>query len=68
LRQIVVEGMSRTNPLRAVRALGRAGVAFLRARSVLKELKPDAVMGGGGYVAGPVGLAAGNAANPACAY
>jgi UDP-N-acetylglucosamine--N-acetylmuramyl-(pentapeptide) pyrophosphoryl-undecaprenol N-acetylglucosamine transferase len=58
LRQIVVEGMSRTNPLRAVRALGRAGVAFLRARSVLKELKPDAVMGGGGYVAGPVGLAA----------
>ena len=58
LRQITVEGMSRTNPLRAVRALGRAGVAFLRARSVLKELKPDAVMGGGGYVAGPVGLAA----------
>jgi UDP-N-acetylglucosamine--N-acetylmuramyl-(pentapeptide) pyrophosphoryl-undecaprenol N-acetylglucosamine transferase len=25
---------------------------------LLKELKPDAVMGGGGYVAGPVGLAA----------
>jgi len=58
LRQIAVEGMSRTNPLRAARALGRAGVAFLRARSLLKELKPDAVMGGGGYVAGPVGLAA----------
>jgi UDP-N-acetylglucosamine--N-acetylmuramyl-(pentapeptide) pyrophosphoryl-undecaprenol N-acetylglucosamine transferase len=58
LRQIAVEGMSRTNPLHAARALGRAGVALLRARSVLKELKPDAVMGGGGYVAGPVGLAA----------
>ena len=58
LRQIAVEGMSRTSPLRAARALGRAGVAFLRARSALKELKPDAVMGGGGYVAGPVGLAA----------
>ena len=25
---------------------------------MLKELAPDAVMGGGGYVAGPVGLAA----------
>jgi len=58
LRQIAVEGMSRTNPLRAARALGGAGVAFLHARSLLKELKPDAVMGGGGYVAGPVGLAA----------
>ncbi len=58
LRKIQVEGMSRTNPLHALRALGRAGAAFFRARSLLKELAPDAVMGGGGYVAGPVGLAA----------
>ena len=58
LRKIQVEGMSRTNPLHALRALVRAGAAFFRARSLLKELAPDAVMGGGGYVAGPVGLAA----------
>jgi UDP-N-acetylglucosamine--N-acetylmuramyl-(pentapeptide) pyrophosphoryl-undecaprenol N-acetylglucosamine transferase len=58
LRKIQVEGMSRTNPLHAFRALARAGVAFFRARALLKELAPDAVMGGGGYVAGPVGLAA----------
>jgi UDP-N-acetylglucosamine--N-acetylmuramyl-(pentapeptide) pyrophosphoryl-undecaprenol N-acetylglucosamine transferase len=58
LRRIEVEGMSRTNPLHAVRALWRAGVAFLRARALLRELRPDAVLGGGGYVAGPVGLAA----------
>jgi UDP-N-acetylglucosamine--N-acetylmuramyl-(pentapeptide) pyrophosphoryl-undecaprenol N-acetylglucosamine transferase len=58
LRKISVEGMSRSNPLRALRALGRAGGAFLHARSLLKELAPDAVLGGGGYVAGPVGLAA----------
>ena len=58
LRQIAVEGMSRTNPLHAARALWRAGVEFLRARSLLKEMKPDSVMGGGGYVAGPEGLAA----------
>lgn len=58
LRQIAVEGMSRTNPLRAVLALLGAARACTRARSLLKELKPDAVMGGGGYVAGPVGLAA----------
>jgi UDP-N-acetylglucosamine--N-acetylmuramyl-(pentapeptide) pyrophosphoryl-undecaprenol N-acetylglucosamine transferase len=58
LRQIAVEGMSRTNPLHAARALVRAARAFARARALLKELEPDAVMGGGGYVAGPVGLAA----------
>jgi UDP-N-acetylglucosamine--N-acetylmuramyl-(pentapeptide) pyrophosphoryl-undecaprenol N-acetylglucosamine transferase len=58
LRRIAVEGMSRTNPLHAARALWRAARAYIRALSLLRELRPDAVMGGGGYVAGPVGLAA----------
>jgi UDP-N-acetylglucosamine--N-acetylmuramyl-(pentapeptide) pyrophosphoryl-undecaprenol N-acetylglucosamine transferase len=55
---ISVEGLNRSNPLQAARALARAVVAVLRARSLLSRLGPDAVMGGGGYVAGPVGLAA----------
>jgi UDP-N-acetylglucosamine--N-acetylmuramyl-(pentapeptide) pyrophosphoryl-undecaprenol N-acetylglucosamine transferase len=58
LRSISVMGLSRVNPLAALRALGRAAAAFLRARALLGELRPDAVMGGGGYVSGPVGLAA----------
>jgi UDP-N-acetylglucosamine--N-acetylmuramyl-(pentapeptide) pyrophosphoryl-undecaprenol N-acetylglucosamine transferase len=58
LRTISVEGLSRTNPLRALRALARAALACPRARSILRELEPDAVLGGGGYVSGPVGLAA----------
>jgi UDP-N-acetylglucosamine--N-acetylmuramyl-(pentapeptide) pyrophosphoryl-undecaprenol N-acetylglucosamine transferase len=58
LRTISVEGLSRTNPLRAARALARAARATVDARSLLAELAPDAVMGGGGYVAGPVGVAA----------
>jgi UDP-N-acetylglucosamine--N-acetylmuramyl-(pentapeptide) pyrophosphoryl-undecaprenol N-acetylglucosamine transferase len=58
LRKISVEGMSRSNPLRALRSLLRAAVALLRARRLLASIAPDAVMGGGGYVAGPVGLAA----------
>jgi UDP-N-acetylglucosamine--N-acetylmuramyl-(pentapeptide) pyrophosphoryl-undecaprenol N-acetylglucosamine transferase len=58
LRQIAVEGLSRTNPLKALRALLCAARAVVRARRLLGELRPDAVMGGGGYVAGPVGLAA----------
>ncbi len=58
LRTISVEGLSRSNPLHAARALLRAALALPRARAILRELRPDAVLGGGGYVAGPVGLAA----------
>lgn len=58
LRTISVEGISRGNPLHATRALVRAARATARARTLLAELAPDAVMGGGGYVAGPVGVAA----------
>jgi UDP-N-acetylglucosamine--N-acetylmuramyl-(pentapeptide) pyrophosphoryl-undecaprenol N-acetylglucosamine transferase len=55
---IAVEGLSRSNPLRALWALARAAAAVPRSRALLSRLRPDAVMGGGGYVAGPVGLAA----------
>jgi UDP-N-acetylglucosamine--N-acetylmuramyl-(pentapeptide) pyrophosphoryl-undecaprenol N-acetylglucosamine transferase len=58
LHELPVEGMSRSDPLRAVRALARALAAVPRARSLLRRLQADAVMGGGGYVAGPVGVAA----------
>jgi UDP-N-acetylglucosamine--N-acetylmuramyl-(pentapeptide) pyrophosphoryl-undecaprenol N-acetylglucosamine transferase len=58
LYTIAVEGLSRSNPLRALRALALALAAVPRARSLLRTLSPDAVMGGGGYVAGPVGVAA----------
>jgi len=50
--------MSRSHPLRAARALGLAGAALPRSRSLLAQLDAAAVLGGGGYVAGPVGLAA----------
>jgi UDP-N-acetylglucosamine--N-acetylmuramyl-(pentapeptide) pyrophosphoryl-undecaprenol N-acetylglucosamine transferase len=58
LERIAVEGISRTNPLKALRAVGRATAALARCRRLLGGLHPDAVLGGGGYVAGPVGLAA----------
>src|SRR5438105_5630597 len=58
LYTISVEGLSRSNPLRAMRAAALALAAVMRARSLLASLAPHAVMGGGGYVAGPVGLAA----------
>ena len=58
LRTIGVEGLSRTNPLRAARAALRAAGAAVAARRILRDVRPDAVLGAGGYVAGPVGLAA----------
>src|SRR6188768_915018 len=58
LDTINVEGISRSNPLKAARAVGKAGAAVSAARKILKQRRADAVLGGGGYVAGPVGLAA----------
>lgn len=58
LRTISVEGISRSNPLKAARAVGKAVGGVVAARRLLRELRPDAVMGGGGYVAGTVGAAA----------
>jgi len=58
LHRIAVRGLSRSDPLAAVAALALAAAAVPRARALLRRLAPDAIMGGGGYVAGPVGLAA----------
>ena len=56
LEPLTVEGISRTNPLKAARAVVKAGAALAAARRLIRGA--DAVLGGGGYVAGPVGLAA----------
>lgn len=58
LHRIRAEGLDRANPLRAARALAVAGVAVGRCAHLLHRLRPDAVLGAGGYVSGPVGLAA----------
>ena len=53
-----VAGIDRRNPLKAARALLMAGGATRAARRILKQERVHAVIGGGGYVAGPVGAAA----------
>jgi UDP-N-acetylglucosamine--N-acetylmuramyl-(pentapeptide) pyrophosphoryl-undecaprenol N-acetylglucosamine transferase len=58
LRTLRVEPLPRNEPLRAARN-AIVDLAAARAATVLlAELSPGAVMGAGGYVAGPVGLAA----------
>ena len=53
-----MQPLYRKQPLRAARAAAVDAAALLAARRLLAELRPAAVMGAGGYVAGPVGLAA----------
>ena len=55
---LAVRGIDRRNPLKAARALAKAGAAVRVARRMLRERGAEVVLGGGGYVAAPVGLAA----------
>jgi UDP-N-acetylglucosamine--N-acetylmuramyl-(pentapeptide) pyrophosphoryl-undecaprenol N-acetylglucosamine transferase len=56
--RVRVRGLDRRRPVRAALALALAAGATLRAIRLLRRLGADAVLGGGGYVAGPVGVAA----------
>ena len=58
LHPLRVAGLSRTSPLRAARAAALALAAAGAARAALRRMGADAVIGAGGYVAAPVGLAA----------
>jgi UDP-N-acetylglucosamine--N-acetylmuramyl-(pentapeptide) pyrophosphoryl-undecaprenol N-acetylglucosamine transferase len=53
-----VAGIDRRNALKAARAVALAARATGAARRILKRERVDAVIGGGGYVAGPAGAAA----------
>ena len=53
-----VRGIDRRNPVRALGAIARASTAVGAARGLLSRAQANVVLGGGGYVAGPVGLAA----------
>jgi UDP-N-acetylglucosamine--N-acetylmuramyl-(pentapeptide) pyrophosphoryl-undecaprenol N-acetylglucosamine transferase len=58
LRTLQVKPLYRGQPLRTARAAITDTAALARAGRLLRELRPAAVLGAGGYVAGPVGLAA----------
>jgi UDP-N-acetylglucosamine--N-acetylmuramyl-(pentapeptide) pyrophosphoryl-undecaprenol N-acetylglucosamine transferase len=54
-----VEGFPRKVSVALARALGEAALAVPAASRILRRRQPDVVLGGGGYVAGPMVLAAG---------
>ena len=58
LRRVRVAPLPRGRPVKALQAGLIAAGATRQVRGVLRELRPVAVLGGGGYVAGPVGVSA----------
>jgi UDP-N-acetylglucosamine--N-acetylmuramyl-(pentapeptide) pyrophosphoryl-undecaprenol N-acetylglucosamine transferase len=58
LETLHVAPLARRRPVRAAHAVAVDANAVRRARRLLHRLAPSAVLGAGGYVAGPVGLAA----------
>jgi UDP-N-acetylglucosamine--N-acetylmuramyl-(pentapeptide) pyrophosphoryl-undecaprenol N-acetylglucosamine transferase len=59
LDEFRVEGFPRSPGLRLIRAVGIAAHAPVACARILRRRRPDVVLGGGGYVAGPMVLAAG---------
>ena len=62
---IAVEGLPRKISPALLKAMGKAGGGCLEARKIVKQFAPDLVIGTGGYVCGPVVLAARMAGIPA---
>jgi UDP-N-acetylglucosamine:LPS N-acetylglucosamine transferase len=60
-----IEGFPREVSVRLAKALGRAAAAVPVCVRILRRRRPDIVLGGGGYVAGPMVLAAGGMRIPA---
>ena len=58
LRTLTVAPLARRDPVAAARAVAIAARSVGTSRRLISELAPDAVLGAGGYVAGPLGLAA----------
>jgi UDP-N-acetylmuramate--alanine ligase len=58
ISHLSVSGLDRRNPLRAAVAIMRAARAVVSSLRLLRRARADAVLAAGGYVAGPVGVAA----------
>jgi UDP-N-acetylglucosamine--N-acetylmuramyl-(pentapeptide) pyrophosphoryl-undecaprenol N-acetylglucosamine transferase len=58
LHTVRVAPLHRRSPVRAARAVALDAKALASVRGILRTVDPRAVLGAGGYVAGPVGLAA----------
>ncbi len=58
IEYIDIEGFDRKNLLRNVRVIKKLASARKRCRELIREFKPDCIVCTGGYVSGPVAMAA----------
>ncbi len=58
IRFIKIHGFRRSLSLKNIKVVAELAVGIARSMQIIKKFKPDAVVGTGGYVAGPVLLAA----------
>ena len=59
-----IEGFDRKNPLRNIRVLWKILKCQLKARSIIRDFKPQVVVGVGGYASGPTLKTAGQMGIP----
>ena len=64
LELLELSGLKRVGLGKFLRGVGRLPVAFARSRAILREFRPDVVLGVGGYASGPLVLAAALAGRP----
>lgn len=57
-KSVDISGIDRTSMLKASKTLVKFPRSFMEARSIIKDFKPDVVLGTGGYVSFPVLMAA----------
>jgi UDP-N-acetylglucosamine--N-acetylmuramyl-(pentapeptide) pyrophosphoryl-undecaprenol N-acetylglucosamine transferase len=58
LKTIKAEGFSRQISLQLIKAVAKTGVGLVQSFKLVKDFGPDLVLGTGGYVCGPLVLAA----------
>ncbi|WP_027339302.1 undecaprenyldiphospho-muramoylpentapeptide beta-N-acetylglucosaminyltransferase [Halonatronum saccharophilum] len=58
LKTIKVSGLPRKVSFKLVKSVLESGLGFIQAKRIIKSFKPNIVIGTGGYVCGPVVLAA----------
>ena len=58
LKTIKAEGFSRQLSLQLIKAVAKTSIGVLQSYQILRNFKPDVVLGTGGYVCGPIVLAA----------
>ena len=68
LHTLDIQGLRGHGAGRWLRAPWRVGMAVLRARRILRQTRSSAVLGMGGYVAAPVGIAAWSLGRPLCLH